>query len=162
MIPLTLILRGVNAGYEIKRKEANVNHVFSMDDLKLFGITKDQIYSLAKTVNLFSGDSDMTLGVHKCGAVIIKRRKLTECDGIQLSNGEVIKQVRRTGYKYFGVFELDGVMKENFRREYFRSLIDKNKHLAASMWVVSVLRYNEGIIRWAKEDLRRMDTKTKS
>jgi len=35
----------------------------------------------------------MILAVHKCGAVVMKRGKLTECDGIQLPNREAIKQV---------------------------------------------------------------------
>ena len=39
----------------------------------------------------------MTLGVDKCSAIVMKRGKLTECDGIQLPNGEVIKQVERGG-----------------------------------------------------------------
>ena len=173
MIPLTLILRGVNAGYEFKGKKAKVNHLFFMDDLKLFGRTKDQIDSLVKTVHLFSGDIGMTLGVNKCSVVVMKRGKLTECDGIQLPNGEVIKQVEKAGYKYLGVLELDGVMesdmKEKFRKEYFRrfkvifksGLNDKNKCLAANMWAVSLLRYSGGILRWTKEELKRMDTKTR-
>ena len=53
-----------------------------MDDLQLFGKTKDQIDSLVQTVNLFSGDIGMTLGVDKCGEVVKKRGKLTECDGL--------------------------------------------------------------------------------
>ena len=55
MILLTLTLRGVYAGYEFKRKEAKINHLFFMDDLKLFGKTKDQIDSLVKTINLIGG-----------------------------------------------------------------------------------------------------------
>ena len=65
--------------------------IFFMDDVKLFGRTKDQIDSLAKIVHLFSGDIGMTLGVNKCSVVVMKRGKLIECDGIQLPNGEVIK-----------------------------------------------------------------------
>ena len=64
-----------------------------MNDLQLFGRTKDQIDSLVKTVNLFSGDMGMTLGVNKCSVIVRKRGKLAEFDGIQLPNGEVIKQV---------------------------------------------------------------------
>ena len=115
-----MILRGVYAGHEFKAKKAKVNHMFFMDDFKLFGRTKDQIDSLVKTVNLFSGDIGMTLGVNKCSVIVMKRGKLTECDGIQLPNGEVIKQVEKAGHKYLGVLELGGVMesdiKEKFRK----------------------------------------------
>ena len=50
MIPLSLILRKVTAGYEFKGKRAKINHLLFMDDLKLFGKTQDQIDSLIKTV----------------------------------------------------------------------------------------------------------------
>ena len=43
--------------------------------------------------------------------------KLAECDRIELRNGEVIKKVQRTGYKYLGVLELDNDVKEKFCNE---------------------------------------------
>ena len=64
-----------------------------------------------------------------CSEVVMKRGKLTKCDGIQLPKGDVIKQVEKAGYKYLGVLELDGTMesdmKEKFRKEYFRRLEDR-------------------------------------
>ena len=86
----------------------------------------------------------MVFGIDKCGVVIMKRGKLVECDGVELPNGEVIKQVEKDGYKYLGVLELDQIMesdmKERFGKEYFRRfklvlksrLNDKNKILAAN------------------------------
>ena len=54
----------------------------------------------------------------------MKRGKLVECNGVELPNGEVIKQVEKDGYKYLGVLELDRIMesdmKERFSKEYFR------------------------------------------
>ena len=173
MIPLSLILRKVIAGYEFKGKRAKINHLLFMDDLKLFSKTQDQIDSLIKTVHLFSSDIGMVFGIDKCGVVIMKRGKLVECNGVELPNGEVIKQVEKDGYKYLGVLELDRIMesdmKERFSKEYFRRfklvlksvLNDKNKILAANTWAVSLLRYSGGIIKWTKEELKRMDTKTR-
>ena len=93
----------------------------------------------------------------------MKRGKLVECNGVELPNGEVIKQVEKDGYKYLRVLELDrkmeSDMKERFSKEYFRRfklalksrLNDKNKILAANTWAVSLLRYSGGIIRWTKD-----------
>ena len=154
MVPLNLLLRGVNAGYEFKGRKAKINHLFSMDDLKLFGKTQDQINTLIKAVHLFSTDIGMVFGVDKCGVVVMKRSNLVECNGIQLPNEEVIKQVEKTGYKYLRILELDGIMerdmKERFSEEYFRrfklifksGLNDKNKVLAANTWAISLLRYS--------------------
>ena len=124
MIPLSLILRKVTAGYEFKGKRAKINHLLFMDDLKLFGKTQDQIDSLIKTVHLFNSDIGMEFGIDKCGVVIMKRGKLVECNGVELPTKDVIKQVEKDGYKYLGVLELDRIMesdmKERFSKEYFR------------------------------------------
>ena len=171
MIPLSLILRKASARYEFKGKRAKINNLFIMDDLKLFVKTQDQIDSLIKTVHLFSSDIGMVFGIDKCGVVIMKRGKLVECNGVELPNEEVIKQVEKDGYKYLGVLELDRIMesdmKENFSKQYFRRfklifksrLNDKNKILAANTWAVSLLRYSGGIVKWTKDQLRRMDRK---
>ena len=42
-----------------------------------------------------SSDIGMIFGMDKCGLVVLKRGKLVDCDGIQLPNGEVIKQVEK-------------------------------------------------------------------
>ena len=78
-----------------KGKKLKLIICFFVDDLKVFGGIKDQIDSLLKTVHLLNEDIVMTLGVNKCSVVVMKRGKLTKCDGIQLPNGEVIKQVKR-------------------------------------------------------------------
>ncbi len=162
MIPMSLVLRKVTAGYEFKGKNTKINHLLFMDDLKLFGKTQDQIDSLMKTVHLFSSDIGMVFGIDKCGVVKLKRGKLVECNGIELPNGERVRQVEKDGSKYLGVLELDRVMeidmKERFSREYMRKfklvlksgLNDKNKILAANTWAVSLLRCSGGIIRWTK------------
>ena len=66
------------------------------------------------------------------------------------------------------MLELDRTMesdvKEGFSKEYFRRfklvlksrLNDKNKILAANTWAVSLLRYSGGIIKWTKDELKRI------
>ena len=74
MIPLTEILRKVKMGYTLDG--IKINHLFFMDDLKLFGKNENEIDSLASTVNLISQDIGMQFGIKKCGVVHLKRGKL--------------------------------------------------------------------------------------
>ena len=61
------------------------------------------------------------------------------------------------------IMKLSLDFKTNFRR--FKLVLksrlnDNNKILAANTWAVSLLRYNGGIIKWTKDELKRMDRKT--
>ena len=50
MVPLSLILRKVNAYYEWGKKDYKLNHLLYMDDLKLFAKSEEQIDTLVRTV----------------------------------------------------------------------------------------------------------------
>ena len=45
-------------------------------------------------------------------------------EGVEMSDGEIIKEVEKNGYKYQGILEYNKIkeskMKDNFRREYLR------------------------------------------
>ena len=58
MIPLSLILRKVNASYDWGGKEYKLNHLLFMDDLKLFGKNEHHIDLLVSTYQAFSTDRD--------------------------------------------------------------------------------------------------------
>ena len=76
---------------------------------------------------------------------------------------------------YLGILELDKLkkkeMKDIFRdvRSYLRrfklvmksQFNGKNKIRAANTWVVSLLRYGAGKIKWNKEELRKIDRKSR-
>ena len=61
-----------------------------------------------------------------CGETVLKRGKLIKTEGIQLVNGETIKEVCEEGYKYLGILELNKVkeqeLKDIFRNDYMRRL----------------------------------------
>ena len=57
MLPLSLMLRKVNASYEWRKKEYKLNHLLLMDYLKLFSKSEEQIDTLVRTVNVFSADT---------------------------------------------------------------------------------------------------------
>ena len=111
MIPLSLLLRKVKASFERGRKEFKLNHLFFMDDLKLFGKSVDQIDSLVQTVFKFSEDIGMEIVLKKCGVVILKKRKLVKFHGIHSPNQEIMKEVDENGYTYLSILELDKIKK---------------------------------------------------
>ena len=76
MILLSLLSRKVKASFERGRKEFKLNHLFFMDDLKLFGKRNDQIDSLVQTVFIFSEDIGAEFGLKKCRVVILKKGNL--------------------------------------------------------------------------------------
>ena len=109
MIPLTKVLRKVKAGYTIKEGNLKVNYLLFMYDLKLFGKNEREIDSLVKTVQVISKDLGMEFGIKKYGALVMKKGKLSNTDGIVLPNGETIKEVERHGYKYLGILKPDEI-----------------------------------------------------
>eukprot|EP00795_Rhopilema_esculentum_P003517 gene3517-biopygen1669 len=171
MIPLTEVLRKVKMGYTLDG--VKINHLLFMDDLKLFAKNENEIDSLTSTVNLISQDIGMEFGIKKCGVVTLRRGKLTGSAGIELVNGEKIKEVGEEGYKYLGITELDRIkeeeMKKIFQREYFRrvrlimqsKLNGRNKIKATNTWAISLMRYGAGIIKWRKDELESMDRRTR-
>ena len=49
----------------------------------------------------------MQFGIDKCAVLVMKRGKLVLCDGIEMPDGNIIREVEETGYKYLGVLEAD-------------------------------------------------------
>ena len=144
-----------------------------MDDLKLFAKDEREINSLLLTVQIFSIDVRIEFGIKKCGVLIMKRGKVTLTDGIELPSGDTIKDINEEGYKYLVILEFDSVREKNIIRniqsEYFRrsrlvvrsKLNGRNKIKALNTWVISLLRYGAGILKWRKNVLDEMDRQTR-
>ena len=66
MLPLTCILRGDSAGYQLNREKGKSNHSSFMDDVKLHGKDEKEIDSLMQTVRIFSNDFGMDFGINRC------------------------------------------------------------------------------------------------
>ena len=52
--------------------EERLNHLFYMDDLKLYAKNDEQLESLLHTVKMFSDDINMQLGLDKCAKATFK------------------------------------------------------------------------------------------
>ena len=119
MIPLSKVLRKANAGHLLG--DVKINHLLFMDDLKKFARSKPKVDSLISSVKVISHDIRMEFRVRNCGVALMKRGKLVESEGINLDNGESIKEIDLEGYKYLGILEADNIkedkMKEIFSKE---------------------------------------------
>ena len=119
-------LRRGKTGYEWGNKGFKQNHLFFMDDLKLFAKIKNQIDPLVQTAHIFSEDIGMQFGIKKCGVLIMERGKVIRTDGIRLPDGQHMKDIDEIDYTYLGILETDKIkekeMKEKFSREYMRRL----------------------------------------
>ena len=174
LIPLSLILRKVKAGYEFSKGSPVINHLLYMDDLKLFGKTERHLETLLSTVEVFSQDIRMEFGISKCSILILKRAKLVHLDGTEIPSGERIKEIDTDqGYKYLGILEADDMkfseMKSTIKKEYLRrlkvilksNLNSKNTISAINSRAIYILRYSAGILGWTVNDMKELDRKTR-
>ena len=172
LAPLSSMLSNTKCGYEIYRKK--VNHLFYIDDLKLFARNDGQLEGLLTTVKEFSNDIAMQFGLDKCAKVTFKREKLVRTSDIQVDTNTIIQELEQEGtYKYLGINEGDGIqhatIKEKIRKEYYRRvrLITRselnaiNKIQAINTLAILVVTYSFNIINWQMHEIRKMDRKTR-
>ena len=172
LFPLSKLLNDTQYGYNIF--ESKINHLFYMDDLKLFGKNDNEIDGLLKTVKTFSDDIGMEFGLDKCAKATFHRGRLVQGESLVIDKSTTIKDLEPDAfYKYLGVNEGDGIqhatMKENIRKEYYRrlrsilktELNSQNRITAINTLAVPVVTYSFGIINWQLNDIKRMDVKTR-
>lgn len=173
LIPLTNMLNRQGIGFEVD-KNNKINHLFYMDDLKLFAKDEDQLKQGLTIVKAFSDDIKMEFGLEKCATCIFKRGKLVKTQNIQLDDQTVIRNIEMDEtYKYLGVEERCGIenkcMKDRIEKEYYRrirqimktELCSKNKITAINTLAVPVVAYSFGIVDWLRADVERLDRKTR-
>ena len=121
MMPLTQILRNLKSAYTLKNGE-KLNHLLFMNDLKIFAKSKREINGLVSTVKILSSDIEMKFGIKRFGVLVLKREKVVSSEGVEMPDGEIIKEVEKNGYRYLSILEYKKIkeskMKENFRKEY--------------------------------------------
>ena len=173
LIPLSQILRKVNAGYQLwKGQHKKINHLLFMNDLKLYGNSEKEAERLTNTIRIFSKDIAVEFGISKCSHVTMKAGKLVSVGGMELSSGELIPELEsEKGYKYLGILEADDIMhtemKDKIKKEYYRrarqltssKLNGGNTIRAINSRAVSLVRYSAGILKWTQDELKAMDRK---
>ena len=83
MIPLSQILRKLKSGYTLKNGE-KLNHVFFIDDLKIFAKSECEINELISTVQILCNDIGMEFGIKKCGVLALKRGTVVSSEGTEM------------------------------------------------------------------------------
>ena len=82
MTPLSMLLNEERKGYKLGNSGRLVNHLLFMDDLKLYGKSKDEVDALLGLVQEYSSDIGMEFGMDKCAVLGIKNGKRVECEGV--------------------------------------------------------------------------------
>ena len=84
MLPLTIVLRKMRAGYKLAKDMKPINHLLFMADLKLYGVSTDQLDSLVQVVRIFSQDIKMSFGLDKYSVLEMRRGRQVGSSGIEL------------------------------------------------------------------------------
>ena len=173
MLPLTLVLRRMRAGYRLAKDMTPINHLLFMDDLKLYGANKDQLNSLIQVVRIFSQDIKMSFGLEKCAVLEMRRGRQVDSSGINLPDDQHIGEIGEEGYKYLGILQLDQNLNTKMKVKITSEYIRRVKKLCRSKlnggnliggintWAVGVVRYSAGMVDWTMEEMASMDRRTR-
>ena len=173
--PLSFLLKDAPR-YKLERDQdpfTNVNHLFFIDDLKLFATTINNLKLLHFIVSKFSKDTGMSFGLNKCAYVYIERGKSKSIGDQILINGAEISQLEEGDlYKYLGVDEdiaYDGPLsKEEISKEFLQrtrkiwesELYSTNK-VTAYMFALPILTMSIGVLKWSEQELASLDVKAR-
>ena len=98
--PLSRELQKTGYGYQLD-KQTKINHLFYVDDLKLYGTSDSQLNGLISTVKKVSNDIQMEFGLDKCAKTTLKRGKKVSAKGILLNDHQLIQDLDQAEtYKY--------------------------------------------------------------
>ena len=122
--PLSQELQKTGYGYQLD-KQTKINHLFYVDDLKLYGTSDSQLNGLISTVKKVSDDIQIEFGLDKCAKATFKRGKKVSAEDILLNDHQLIQDLDQAEtYKYLGMEEGEGVqhhqMKVKIKKEYKR------------------------------------------
>ena len=150
----------------------SINHLFYMDDLKLFARNDNELTGLLDTVKKFSDDIGMQFGLDKCAKVTFIKGKIVKTENITLDVSTTIRELEQEGtYKYLGIQEAEGVSnaanKEKVRKEFYRrvrailqtELNARNKVMAINSLAITIGTYSYNILNWTISEIKRLDIK---
>lgn len=95
LIPLSNELN--NTEYEYTIIDAKVNHLFYMDDLKLFARNDNKLEGLVATTKEFSNGIGMTFGLEKCANVSFLRGLIQKTTDMTVDIDTTIRELEPGG-----------------------------------------------------------------
>ena len=168
--PLSQELQKTGYGYQ----QTKINHLFYVDDLKLYGTSDNQLNGLISTVKKVSDDIQMEFGLDKCAKATFMRGKKVSAEGILLNDHQLIQDLDQAEtYKYLGMEEAEGAqhhqMKVKIKKEYKQwiklvlnsELNARNRIAAINTLAVPVVLYSYGIIDWKLNEIQDLDKMTR-
>ena len=93
LIPLSQLLKDTGYGYRIENKKRN--HLFHMEDLKVYARDDIELEKLLHTVRTFSDEIGLEIGLDKCAKSTFKHRKMVKSTNIVLNDNTVIKELEQ-------------------------------------------------------------------
>ena len=173
LIPLTIILKQTQLGYQISKNTSKISHLLFLDNLKLYGKSIAELESLLNIVRIFSNDISMEFGLDKCATLAIIKSKVTETQSMNLPNNNIKGLNLDETYKYLGILQADDVKHKQVKK---KTLSEYNKRVrkilksklnggniikVINSWAVPVVRYTARIIDWTQAELEDLDRKTR-
>lgn len=172
MNPLSTLLNRDQMGYKINSKNNHIrlSHLLYMDDLKLFSSTREKLNHLLDTTAKFSNDIGMQFGIEKCKLNAIRKGKWQHQMDYTLREGNS-KQNRIQAmqpeeyYKYLGYLQNSNVDQKSTKTSITQEFNTRLKNIlktklsagrkfkAINTFVIPVLTYSFGIIKWTKTEL---------
>ena len=118
--PLTPLSYELNdTGYGYKIGEEKINHLFYVDDLKLYGKNDKELDGLLCSVKKFSDDIGMRFGLDKCAKTTFIWGRLTSTSEMKLNEVTSIRELdQEETYKYLGTDKGDGIQHAKTSKSY--------------------------------------------
>ena len=168
LIPLSIGLNHAGYGYQIMGK--SINHLFYMDDLKLFARNDSELTGLLDTVKHFCDDIGMQFGLDKCAKATFTKGKIVKTENIILDVSNSINEMEHERmYKYLGIQEAEGVAsaanEEKVRKKFYRGvkteLNARNKIMPVNSLAMPIVIYGFNILYWTMPEIKRLDVRVR-
>ncbi|XP_054744486.1 uncharacterized protein LOC129248900 [Anastrepha obliqua] len=140
-----------------------------MDDLKLYASNSKHLDKLLRCVETFSNDIKMPIGLDKCRKITIVKGKVVSRHVTAESSGlDIAEMEAGEVYKYLGVMQSSSIntmqMRKKLIAEFKRrlhaicktQLNGKNQIHAINSFVVPVVSYSFGIVKWSSTEIENL------
>ncbi|CAK1595194.1 unnamed protein product [Parnassius mnemosyne] len=169
------LLEGFRRRFQLRKGGTKVTHLFYMDDLKLFASSRSHLMELLNITCDFSNSIRMELGTDKCAVLHVKRGRVAKSEDIEFSMSISINTLSEAEtYRYLGMSQNIGIGDADMRQsvcDVFYARLTKvlnsllsgvNKTHAYNGWIMPVLMYTFGILRWTQTELNALDRKVRT